>query len=502
MNKGSLVWPALLASACAAGAQVRVAEARTPAAPPASAWVAVDTSYAGLPQAPSAIVRPLQLPGGVIIPMEQPGVVSLTLDEAVSTALKGNAQIVLDVQQERFVNAQILTVANALLPDLEFKAYSQAQEINLTAEGLNLNSLKGIMLPGFNVNQIKPIVKVNTTDAQVSLSQAVFNVPAFFLYRAAQKASEAANWQTLSARGGVVLQTGMLYLQALADQAQVRNAEALVRQDQVVFENARAQLQAGTGIRLDALRAQVQLQNEQQTLISAENAVAKDKVNLNRAMGQPAGQTLELVDTVPFQQFETMSVGEALEIGYIKRKDLRGLEAQLEVALKTAQAVKYQRLPTLGIGGFYGVLGETTGIYHGVFAAEGQLNVPIFEEALLRGQKEVAVAQTRALQQAIISKRVDVEGDIRGSLLDVQSAAELVRVSRSSAALSQQALDDATARFTAGVDDDLPVVRAQATLAGAENQVVQAEFQYNVAKLQLARNTGVVETEYKRYLGK
>jgi len=31
---------------------------------------------------------------------------------------------------------------------------------------------------------------------------------------------------------------------------------------------------------------------------------------------------------------------------------------------------------------------------------------------------------------------------------------------------------------------------------------VRSLYQYNVAKLQLARNTGVVETRYRSYLGK
>jgi outer membrane protein TolC len=46
------------------------------------------------------------------------------------------------------------------------------------------------------------------------------------------------------------------------------------------------------------------------------------------------------------------------------------------------------------------------------------------------------------------------------------------------------------------------VVQAQASLVGAETQVIQAEFEYNYAKLTLARNTGVVETEYRQYLGR
>ena len=459
-------------------------------------------SAGDLPAAPSAMVRPLVLPGGVMVAREQPDVVPLTLDNAIQAALNGNAQLVLSVQNERSVNGQILTVANALLPNLGFKAYTQAQEINLAAQGLSQRELDSFTIPGFNPASFSPIVKVNTTDAELTLSQQLFNVPAYFLYRAAQKAAEVANWATLSARGGVVLNTAELYLQVLADQAQVRNAAALVKQDELVFEHAQASLAAGVGIRLDVLRAQVELQSEQQELLRATNAAAKDKIRLNRTMGQPAGQAIDLVDTVPFAELEGVSLGDAMQIAEVKRKDLRSLEAQLEVASKTRKAVAYQRLPTLGVGGFYGVLGETTGLYHGVFAAEGQLNVPVFQEGLQRGQHEVAVSQEIALKHAIDAKRGDIESDIRGSLLDVESDADLVKVARSNVELSQAALDDSIARFTAGVDDNLPVQRAQASLVGAETREVQAELQYNVAKLTLARNTGVVETEYRRYLGR
>jgi outer membrane protein TolC len=67
--------------------------------------------------------------------------------------------------------------------------------------------------------------------------------------------------------------------------------------------------------------------------------------------------------------------------------------------------------------------------------------------------------------------------------------------------LAEQELSDERERFKAGVDDNLPVVDAEASLAGAEAQTVQAMFQYNVAKLGLARNTGVVESRYRVYLG-
>jgi outer membrane protein TolC len=415
----------------------------------------------------------------------------------VQIALKNNTELIVRLQQEHFVHGQTLAVGSALTPNIEAKAYTRAQEINLAAMGFKPGSIK---IPGFN-GTIPEIVKVNTTSAQVSVSQTLFNVPAYFLFRAAQKAGESANWATLSARGSVVLAVGGLYLQALADDAQVRNARALVKEDELVYEHAKAAKEAGVGINLDVLRAQVELQNEQQQLIRAENAEAKDKIQLNRVMGQPAGQELTLVDTVPFAEFDAMPLDDAMKLAFERRKDLRGLEAQLEVAQKTKQAVKYERLPTLGFDGTYGVLGETTGLYHGVFTAEGKLSVPLFLEATLRGQREVAEAQMIGLQHQIDGRKASIEGDIRSSMLDVQSAAELVKVARSNVELAGQALGDATQRFTAGVDDNLPVVRAQSTLVGAQTRQIQAEFQYNYAKLQLARNTGVVETEYKQYLG-
>jgi len=178
------------------------------------------------------------------------------------------------------------------------------------------------------------------------------------------------------------------------------------------------------------------------------------------------------------------------------------LESQLQVAHETRTALRYERLPTLGIGGYYGVIGQVGGLYHGVFTAEGQISVPVFQEAQLRGQKEVANAQETGLERQIEARKVQIEADIRSSLLDVQSAAEVVKVARSNVDLAQQALSDATMRFTSGVDDNLPVMEAQSALVGAQARLIQAQFNYNYAKLVLARNTGVVETQYRTYLGR
>ena len=455
-------------------------------------------SEAMLPDAPSATMLRDPLHAIQVAPEAVP--LSLTLDDAVSLGLKNNLQIALAGQQEKFVHGQILTVGNALLPSLKIAAYSKAQEINLAGMGFKPSTLAGI--PALKSYKIAEIVKVNTSNAQISFSQALFNVPAYFLYRSTQKASEAAALNTLNQRGGVVENVGTLYLRALADQAQIANAAALVKQDEVVLHHAQDSDAAGVGIHIDVLRAQVQLENEQQALIADQNAFAKDKIALNRAMGIPAGQPLVLTDTVPFAELAELSLDDAKALAYSRRKDLLGLEAQQAVADEAQKAVKYQYLPTITASGFYGVLGVTNGSYHGDFQAGGTLRFPIFNEAQFRGEREVAAAQAIALHQQVASLKITIEADIRTSMLDVESYAELVKVARSNVQLAQQELDDATLRYTSGVDDSLPLVRAQASLAGAQARVVQAEYQYNAAKLELARRTGVVELQYKHYLGR
>jgi outer membrane protein TolC len=128
--------------------------------------------------------------------------------------------------------------------------------------------------------------------------------------------------------------------------------------------------------------------------------------------------------------------------------------------------------------------------------------VPVFREAAQRGEQQAIEGQLTALRQREADLRVAIDSQIRSSILDVQAAQELVKVAQSSVELSQQALSDARDRFTAGVTDNLPVVDAEASLTSSQAQLVQALYQFNVAKLQLARNSGVIETRYRDYLGK
>jgi outer membrane protein TolC len=489
------------------------------AALPLSAYAQAD-----LPSAPSAVIaakneslaRPAGSgfifsatatqagPEGMKIDLAKDEPLRLSLDDAISIGFERNVRLKYDLANERAVKGDTLSVLNALIPSLSLKASTNAQELNLAAMGFKPSLIagfasSGLLPPGYVFSEI---VKVDTTQASINANQVLFNLPDYELYRGTANETKVIALNTLSDRGDLVLTVGMAYLQVLADEANLTNAEAQRQSAKTLFDQATAKHNAGVGTNLDALRGQVEYQQRDSDVVTAGSTLAKDTIQLDRILGLPVGQKLELTDTAPFTQLAEMDLDAAKITAYQHRKDFLSLEEQILLSMRELKAVKYQRLPTLAFNGFYGVIGLTTsGSYHGDFSAEGTLSFPIFREAGQRGEQEVVNSQLQALRQREADLRVTIDSQIRASMLDVNATNELVKVAQSNVGLAQQELADERDRFSAGVDDNLAVVDAEGSVASAQAQLVSSLYQYNVAKLQLARNSGVVETRYRSYLG-
>jgi outer membrane protein TolC len=161
-----------------------------------------------------------------------------------------------------------------------------------------------------------------------------------------------------------------------------------------------------------------------------------------------------------------------------------------------------QRLPVLKFDGFWGVDKVNGTPSHGVFGAVGSLSFPIFSEAKLRGDEETAAAQLSAVDSQLEDLRGHIDQQVRSALLDVDASGKLIEVARSNVELATRALSDETDRVNAGVDDNLPLVDAQATLASAQSNLIESLYQFNLSKLALARAAGILEQQYRVYLGR
>jgi outer membrane protein TolC len=450
---------------------------------------------------PSSATNPFY--GSVTLKPATDEMLQLSLDEAVRRGLETNLGLKEAENFEKSIHGQKNQALQQFLPTISVSGGTGVHEFNLVAQGFGPSVIaKFGELLGIDTTGFSPITKADVTQGQINFQEILFSGPVIAGWRAAGAAEKAAYFSKMSARGEVVQQVASAYLRAVAAASEVDDATALEQADRVLFDQAHAAHEAGTVANLDELRARVQLQAQQQAVISAENTRDKALILLKREIGVTPGQKIQLTDMTPYSELATQTPAEVRATAYQYRQDYQNLQHQLEEMKAVHAAYKSQRLPTLSFGGYWGTDTVNGAGTHGTFAAMGTLSVPIFREASLRGNTQAAAAQLDGVRRQLDDKRGQIDEQVRSALLDVDATHRQVEVARSNVDLATRALSDETDRVNAGVDDNLPLVTAQATLASAQTNLVDSLYQYNLAKLALARSAGVLEQQYRDYLGR
>jgi outer membrane protein TolC len=427
--------------------------------------------------------------GSVVTGKATDGVLDLSLDDAIQRGLRQNLGLILQTSSVKNAAGQRLEELQPLLPTVTASASIEVEQINLAAYGFKFPGLAPIIGP-FQV-----------VDFRAYLTQNLVNVSALKNYLAAKHNFQGARLTAEDARDLVALTVGNAYLLCIADAARIEAVTAELATSKVSLDQAVAAHDAGTSPKLDVLRAQVDYQNEEQTLISAKNNLEKDKLALARTIGLPLEQVFRLTDLVPFQVLDNVDPQAAFQQALKTRKDLKAYAEQVKSASDEKTSAWAYQIPVASFSGDYGDIGTTPGHSHGTFTATGQVSAPILQIAKTRGQEQVADAQYEQARAKLSDQVQQVNQDVHDSLLDIQSAAKLVESTHSNVDLANEALSEAQQRFHAGVSDNLPVSQAQSQTEQANDQYISALYQHNVAKLALARALGVAQSNYKDYLG-
>ena len=462
---------------------------QTPAAQNVDAITAGQTNLYNATGSNGAAVSQQSFQGSVVSGKNTGTVIDLSLDDAIQRGLRQNLGIILQGSSVQSANGQRLEQLQQLLPTINAGGSIEVEQVNLAAFGLKFNGLKTVVGP-FQV-----------IDFRAYLTQSLFNLNSLENYISSRHNFAAQKLTAEDARDMVVLTVGNAYLVCVADTARIAAVNAELKTSKLTLDQAVAGHDAGTNPRLDVLRAQVDYQTEQQTLISTTNQLAKDKISLARAIGLPLDQQFALTDTAPYKALDDVNPDTAFAAALKVRKDLQASEEQVKSAEASKKAAKADMLPTASFSGDYGDIGETLGHSHGTFTATGSVTVPILQIDKNRGEQQAADASLQQAKDRLADQAQQVNADIRSNILDIQSAAKLVEAAKSNVDLATEALSESQERFHAGVADNLPVSQAQTQFEQANDQYISALYQHNVAKLSLARALGVAQTNYKDYLG-
>jgi outer membrane protein TolC len=437
------------------------------------------------PQSPFLGSVPTGAPTGTVL--------TLSLSDALNRGLKYNLGMIESDVRTRTARAARLKDLNALLPDVNASISQSAEQVNLRALGFNF-SFPGVSIPAV-------VGPFGVQDARASVSQTLFDWNSIQKVRSSNQQLKASQASYKSSRDLVVLAVANAYLQVIADQANADSQRAQVATSQALYQRAHDQNAAGVAARIDELRAQVELQTQQQRLIAVEDQRSKDMLSLARVIGLPAGQEFTVTDSVPYAPLEGVTLEKAFQDAYANRADF--LSAQLEVgaAALAKRAAVAENYPTVTTNANYGDIGPNFGNSHGTFYASASVNIPIFQGTRVKADVLNADATLQQRQAELDDLKGRIDQDVRSALLDLNSASDLVKVARSNMDLARETLTEAQDRFTAGVSDNIEVVQAQESVAAADQAYISSLYAFNVAKVQLARAAGIAEQSVRAYLG-
>jgi len=418
-----------------------------------------------------------------------PGLLKISLEDAIQRGLRTNLGLLLAGQNRRIARGQRWQQLSRLLPNVNASTYIDDSKVDLAEFGFT-------GFPG-----IPPVVgPFAYFDSRAYLTQSVFDWQALSNERAASENAKQAQYTYQDARDLVVLAVGSAYVQAVADKALVSATQAQVNTAQALYQQASDQVNAGTAPSIDALRAKVELQTQQQQLIQAHNDLAIQKLTLARTIGLAPGQQFELADNTPYQPLTGLTVDEALNQAYAHRSDYQAALAGLRAAEDSKRAAEAGYWPSLSFSADYGLAGTYPNVAtHGIFDVRGTLTVPIFQGGRVHGDLMQANAQLQQSRDQLDNLRADIDSQVRTALLNLQSAEQRVTVAQSNVGLANETLSQSRDRFAAGVTNTVEVVQAQEQVASANQQYISSLYLDNYAKISLARALGLAESGVKQF---
>jgi outer membrane protein TolC len=411
----------------------------------------------------------------------------LSVKDAINKGLQYNLGLLLQEEAVKAAHGARWRALADLLPNVSGSAAASRQVINLEAYGF----------PG----EPKIIGPFNVFDARVFLSQPVLDVSALNNARAASANERAETYGVRTARDLVTLVAVNLYLQTVSAASRVEAAHAQEQTARALLTQASDMKQAGVVAGIDVLRAQVQVQNQRQRAIRAENELERSKLQLARAIGLPSEQPFTLTDKIPYAPIPEVTLESALKTAFASRPDYLAAQERVAAAEAYARAANGERLPTLHVDADYGAVGQTPSTAHSTYRMAATVRVPIFEGGRATARRLESDAELRRRQMELEDFKGRVEYDVRSAMLDLNASAQQLEAAQTTANLAAQELEQARNRFAAGVAGNIDVTQAQETVASASDNYIAALYANNLAKATLAQAVGTAEQSVSSFLG-
>jgi outer membrane protein TolC len=423
----------------------------------------------------------------------RPSVLQLTLKQAVQLALapEGNTRVKLAEEDLKQSESRADESRAALLPDFEGYVEYQNETVNLKAFGIDFPK---IPIPGFVIPSF--VGPFSVLDARASVNQTVFDFSSIRRYQASKVAIEATKADNDGTHDQVTDQVARAYLAGLRAQASLETERANVDLSESLLRLAQQQKIAGTGTGIEITRAEVQLANDRQALLVAQNDVDRTRLQLLKVIGLRLSNPVELVDRLSYIPIDAQAVDpeRALATADQHRAELRAQQRREQNAQLNFSATKFERLPSVSAFANYGDIG--TSVYSALPTRSigATVKIPIFDGGRRDARRAESASQFRQESIRTADLHDQIELDVRVAIDSLRSADAQVAAAEEGLSLAQMEVAQAERRYKAGVTNSVEVTDAQTRLARARDNRISALYNYNLARIDLGTATGTIQS--------
>jgi outer membrane protein TolC/DNA-binding MarR family transcriptional regulator len=265
-------------------------------------------------------------------------------------------------------------------------------------------------------------------------------------------------------------------------------ADESVQQYQRHLDQARAMAEVGTRIRYDVTKAEVDLGNARLAVLSARGAL----VSARAAFGQTLGLAEELPAAVaaPAAPAPRADAPEAL-FGRARaaNPDLAALRLGVEAASAGVDAAVADLRPDLSLSASYSWSGSDFPLRHG-WSLGPSLGWTLFNGWRNVSAVDAAVAQLRAARARAAGREEQLRAEMVTACSDLATARERMELAELIVRHARENLELANERYRVGMATSVELADAEAALAQARAQQVQALYDALAADAAIRRNLG------------
>lgn len=416
---------------------------------------------------------------------------ALSLADVVDRVLCRNPQSHEAWANARVQAAEVGVARAAYLPNIDATAGVEHNWSN--GGGRSSSGLSGTSATGSAVGGSSGSTNYDQLSAGVSLSYLLYDFGGRdAALENARQLFEAANATQDNVVQGLFFSAIQGYYQLNAAQAALESTLEAERSSKASLDAATARYRVGVGTPADRLQAQTAYSQSVLDRIRAEGTLRNARGTLANLMGMDANQsyTLQPVADIPATEQFQANVGELIAEARKRRPDLAAAESQIAAAEAGIATARAAGKPSISVSTDLAYLNRESSDPSRSGGIGLNVTIPLFTGFANTYRIRSATEQVEAKKAARDQIALQIALDVWQAYQNLQTETQSVQTSTDLVASATQNADVALGRYKAGVGNIIDVITAQSALASARAQRIQARFNWDIARANLAYSMG------------